>query len=64
MDWLSVDYCSEIRDYIINFIAQERRRVQEEINDVPNRISEKVRRNGEQMQKLINAFGARINTLA
>ena len=64
MDWLSVDYCAEIRNFIIDYVAQERRRVQTEITAGPERIAQKIRSNGENMQRVVNALSARIDTLA
>ena len=63
MDWLSVDYCSEIRNYVLNYIARERARVQQEITSGPEKISNKIRENGANMQRLINALSPRINVL-
>ena len=63
MDWLSVDYCAEIRNFIIDYIARERRRVQQEVQSGPEKIAAKVRENGARMQKLIDALSARINVL-
>ncbi|KPL07631.1 hypothetical protein AMJ86_03645 [bacterium SM23_57] len=63
MDWLSVDYCAEIRDYVIDYIARERRRVQQEVQSGPEKIVARVRENGTRMQKLIDALSARINVV-
>lgn len=63
MNWLNVDYCAEIRDYIIDYIARERRRVQQEVQSGPEKTAAKVRENGARMQKLIDALSARINVL-
>ena len=63
MDWLSVDYCSEVREFVLNYIARERARVQQEINDVPEKITNRIRENGVKMQKLISALNPRINLL-
>jgi len=60
MDWLNVDYCSEIRNYILDYIAAERRRVQQEIANDPEKISNKVLEDGNKMRRLITAMSPRI----
>ena len=60
MDWLSADYASEIRSYILDYIAAERRRVQQEISNDPQKISDKVREDGDKMRRLITALSPRI----
>jgi hypothetical protein len=60
MDWLSVDYCSEIRNYILDYIATERRRVQQEINEMPAKTAEKIRDDGAKMLRMVNAMNPRI----